>query len=213
MRLLPLSLLTLGALSAQAAVLLQIDIRDPNAVIFTATGAYAGNDNSDFTVNDGITLVEFFTGSPLVESPTADSLLGILAANTLTAAGTTSAYNQWMADNSSNPELELDLNLYGGIGEDGSPIGTLNAVIAIDYQLFSTSAPAFSGAATFDLSTRLQYLPAAGASGQISPGYSESGTGASIGQWLVIPEPSTYALLIGAGALAATALRRRFRRS
>ena len=59
--------LAMMAQFAYAAVILQVDIADPNKIKFIATGENALINNSEYTYNDGITLREFFTDTPDIE--------------------------------------------------------------------------------------------------------------------------------------------------
>ncbi len=214
MRLLPTSLLLLSAVAAQAAVLIQIDVSDPTNVTFTATGTFSGTDNSTYTTDDGVDLMAFFTGGAELDGAAQAVIPKPVEAirGNFTASGALAAYNDWVRDNDIN-ELGLDLNLYespSGSGLNASVPGVLAANLVGSLQTFSTTSAAFTGASTIDFTKEAQFLPQVGATGEIRPGYGAN-LGASIGQWIIIPEPSTYAILLGAGVLAAATIARRRR--
>ncbi len=214
MRLIHTSLFLLSAVAAQAAVLIQIDVSDATNVTFAATGSFADVDNSLYTTNDGVDLMAFFTG----DSASAQALVPIPIglegmSGGFTAAGVQDAYNSWVRDNVTKG-MNIDLNLYFELGGNEATAAVPLAASApkpVGLQLFSTTSAAFTGTGSIDFTTESQFLPQIGASGEIRPGYSDIGLGASIGRWLVIPEPSTYAILLGAGVLAAAAIARRRR--
>lgn len=218
MRSLASALLLSSALTANAAVLLTVNISDPTNVTFAATGAFSAIDNSDYTTEQGVDLMAFFTGSVKVKPPITPTIIGPApVAGGLFANGTSVTYNDWDVDSFTAPG-GVDLNLFyaGGGGGEPTIIGILAGAAAEGYQQFSTTSAAFTGSATFDLSMGSAFLPQAGASGEIRPGWFGGGEGSvlgeSIGQWLVIPEPSTYAFCFGFGALAVVTAARRFRR-
>ncbi len=214
MRLIHLSLLLLSAVAAQAAVLIQIDVSDAANVTFTATGSFAEIANSDYPTNDGVDLMAFFTGGSEIAAALVPIPIGLeRVGGSLTAAGAQDAYNNWTRDNVTK-DMNIDLNLYFEVGGSEATAAVPLAASAqkpVGFQLFSTNSAAFTGTGFIDFTTESQYLPQIGASGEIRPGYSDNGLGSSIGRWLVIPEPSTYALLLGAGVLAVAAIARRRR--
>jgi hypothetical protein len=180
----------LTAASASAQVLLTVDVRNPAAVVISATGAFPNAENSAYTVWEGVMLKSFFTvGSPFSTLPAEPY--------TLRAAGATTPYSSFFSDNYSGPSI--DLGIFGGVAS------------TTEMQLFSTSAPAFTGAMTGDFSGRP--LPAAGYIGNILIGYYNSGAatpGPFIGTYQVIPEPAHYGLIAGlAGLVSLLWLRRR----
>lgn len=166
------AVLGLGMLStACAQVLLTVDISDPSAVTFTATGlAPSANDNT-VSGTIGFTLLGFLTS--------ADDLLSTSGLGDLEAPGMTSAYDAFAALDYAGGVFDpgVDINLWGGSG----------------VQNFSTGAPAFTGTFTIDLTAIASLLPSAGHSGTIQVG-DGSETGAVIGQYQVVPEPSAVLL-------------------
>jgi len=144
-----------------------------------------------------VDLLSFFTSS------TSD--IGT-ATGDLIPAGATQAYNAWYWDNASG--TAIDFNLYFNIAQPDAQT-----------QTFTTSAPAFTGTMTADLSSVAALLPAIGTNGTVVAGWLGTGSGmgdstsAPMGQYTVVPEPAAASLL---SALAASALflpRRRARHS
>lgn len=82
-----LALLLIGAAAARAAVVLTVDVSNISAVTFTATSAFSENASNSIAAQDGITLLNFFTGSaPVLPTFTAG------APKTLESNGMASAY-------------------------------------------------------------------------------------------------------------------------
>ncbi|MDP0499718.1 MAG: PEP-CTERM sorting domain-containing protein [Verrucomicrobiota bacterium JB022] len=195
-RLVLASLATCAAISAQAAVLLEIDISNPAAVRFTATGNLAAADSVyPASINGGITIENFFTSSVTInqDSPVGGTLTPFLNGNAL--------YDLFGS-------YEYAENVEFGTGNDLSVYSSESS----ESQIFSTESIAFAGEAVFDFSAFIELLPAIGTTGNIFPGYTFDAEPA-VGQWTVvgaaIPEPSTYAMGAGLLALGAVALRRR----
>lgn len=164
--------------SSQAAVLLTIDISNPAAVVITATGANA--DAFAFaTGGDGITLTGLFT------APVVFGMSGITTGSTLQPSGQGLPFNTFMENDYGFSGSTVDLNLFT-LNMGGSPAGPT----------FFTDAAAFTGSATLDLSAAS--FAALGATGQIMAARNFGTT--SIGQWLVVPEPSTLLLGVFGGA-------------
>ncbi len=173
-----------GALHAQ--LLLTVDDSNPAAVTFTATGTASGATGSGsgpFPVR----LETFLTtssGLTASSNPTATS-------STLQAPVTGDLLNT--ADWDSNGAGATTLGLRNGSSSKES---------------FSTSSPAFSGTATFDLSSISAFLPAGGTTGSI-----QTSTGTLIGTYSVsaVPEPVAGGLVCGLACLAVAACERRNR--
>jgi hypothetical protein len=175
--------------AAGQSILININQANPSAVQFTTTGANSFVASSVSNLF-GVDLISYFTAS-VVSS-------GGVATGTLTPAGTTSAYNQWVPD-TLHALNNADLNLY---------VTTTSQI-----QTFTNSIPAFTGTAIVNLSSLFASLPATGASGNIYSGDAHSQGGLLIGRWTVVPEPSVEAqLALGAMVFAGLALVRRARR-
>ena len=175
--------------AAGQSVLISINQANPAAVTFTTTGLNSFANSSVFNLF-GVDLVSYFTIAPTIVSA------GV--AGTLTPAGTTTAYTQWIPDNQTLASF-LDLNLY----DTSNP----------QAQTFVAGNPAFTGVATINLSSLLADLPSTVAGhGNIYSG-NISSPGVLIGTWVVVPEPSVEAqLALGAMVIAGLALVRRARR-
>ena len=163
-----------------ATTILTIDVSDPSAVVFSATGANADANDTSFTSYNGIVLRQFLIADPAL------SPLVFPGTGTLTGGGSGQAYDRIVSSLFIFPHLSpRDLNLYSRFGSAA--------------QTFSTAAPAFSGATTWDLSSLSGLLPSPGAAGDVFAG-DEDGIGpVAIGQWATVPEPSTFAALTSLG--------------
>lgn len=192
----------LAGTARSQSVVLEIDWSDLSAVTFTATGAnsfsnYAGTS----TIGDGLDLINFFTstrpGDSSVGAATSSSLY-----HNLTSTLFFNNIVVWDYASEGNDDTR-DLNIYlSGVGS--STVFT-----------YSTATTALTGTATFDLSSKstyTDYFPALGTEGDI---YIDLG-GPQIGRWKIVgaatavPEPSTYAAILGAIAfLGVVVIRRR----
>lgn len=184
-------------------VLLTIDDSNPSAVVFTATGANSGVNDSGKTGNDGIDLTSFFlTSQP---SFSAQSLSGsTLSGSTLSGGGLSSPYNDLRGDNySTSGGNAVDLHLSIDAGTTGHDSA----------ETFSTTQPALIGSWTIDfssLSLDSSALPSAGTQGLIISGNSTD-PGAVIGAWEIdpVPEPGTGSLIVLGSVLGFLFWRRR----
>ena len=136
---------------AQAAVILEIDVSDPSAVIFTPTAAFS-EVNASVDAFDGITLLDFFTGNTTVLDETIDSgTINVLDAGTAGRSPLTYIFagpytGGWTFD---------DLSFY-------EPLVPFT-------QQFSDQVAALSGGAIHDL-TGLGALPVPGTIGTLITG-------------------------------------------
>lgn len=176
--------------NARAQVLLIIDVSDINNITFTATGNFPLIDNDEFTGADGFTLINLLT-----ESTDSENYL-------LTTT---------LASNGPGPYDEIK-------GLDFSSTDTENFSPGFDLwiyrfeetelQNFSILSAAFSGAAVIDLEGNNIVIKGSGG-GDIMLGGAPDKKGAKIGEYQVIPEPGSIALLsLGLLSLALAARRR-----
>lgn len=202
-----LVLILAGRGSAQDVVL-TIDWSNLSAVKFTATGnnSYI-NYNGSLKFEDGIALLNFFTSTVNVQD------IGSVTESNLTdSANSPSASSKfdWLSSwNDANPGYYpnngngVDLTLWSDSGSTQME--------------YSTSAQAFYGEAVFDMSGYSSFtnlFPALNSTGNVVIWH---GNG-TLGTWQVVgaaavPEPSTYAAILGVVALGFVAWRRRARES
>lgn len=193
--------------STQAAILLIIDVSDPSQVKITATAALSSGTSSLTLGYDGISLLNllnsganipntsvvsnlvatsnlFPTQSPALSGGVASRYTGLATFDFEGGSGTLGAGN------------DLGVYMNGGGATD-------------DSQIFTSGQQAFQGESVWNLSAYTSMLPAAGVTGNIISGYLASGNdhGVLLGEYMVIPEPSTFAL--GAIAASVLAIRRR----
>ncbi|BDS07063.1 hypothetical protein NT6N_21030 [Oceaniferula spumae] len=189
------SLALAGALTAssQAAVVLQIDLSVSGQITFTATSNLSDATGSG---DEFIYLQDFFTSDILSASGTFDDSTPNLITGDLT---------DFLGTSDSSPSLLINGNTNGG--ESGLRISSFNDSGAGESD-YSTASPAFKGSATFTLSAADQtyFLNNSNTSGDV---YAFVQNQAEIddindpfivvGQWAVVPEPSSTALLGLAG--------------
>lgn len=174
----------LAAPRASAAVILTIDISNTAQATFSATGAFAQNDDIDDTfLNEGFTLLGIFNSSATGGPSFFDT-------STLFSPGGNFAYTNLFVVTISGEDLDLNIA--------GSGFST---------QDFSVTASAFTGSATADLTDWAPFL-AIGSTGNILAGDPSYNT-VIIGQYTVIPEPGTTGLLVAGGCALACLFRRK----
>ncbi len=164
--------LFLGRAVALGQVLV-VNVADSAAVTFTGTGTFASNNfNSGTSDAFPVRLSGFFTSAQT-------NFDFVTAASTLMTTG-------------AGHTLGLAFLRVGA----GGPTTLLMRQSGNSQENFSTSSAAFSGAATFDMSSVASALPTAGASGTI---FASDGTTA-IGTYSVVssvPEPSACGVIAG----------------
>lgn len=175
-------------LKAQADVILIIDITNPALVTFTATGAFAENDDIDDTyLSEGFTLMSFFRPEVSFDEEYFDT-------STLDSPGGNFSYTVLFPTGILSPQVDLNIA--------GSGFST---------QDFTTTAPAFTGFATVDLRHWMPYI-AGGTTGNILAGDALYNT-EIIGQFQVVPEPGVVWLFVVAALFLIFRRRARFARS
>jgi hypothetical protein len=171
--------LVLGAANAQATILIQVDVSNPAAVTFTATGNPSDVNLEWGSVQQGILLANFFANAQAYA-------WGSASGNLTPPSSMSQSYNSWATDPYANYGY-TGLNL---CGFTGTPYpGPEHQV-----QNFSMTSPAFTGMGTINLSAYTAVLPSPGATGDVWP----AGTGYGpqmIGQWQAVPEPASLFLL------------------
>ncbi|MEM9111568.1 MAG: PEP-CTERM sorting domain-containing protein [Planctomycetota bacterium] len=163
---------------ASAGTVLLVEVDGTSTIVIRATGASSLVDDSSTTVSAGVSLIDLFPSDffPIIAPPTS----GDLAVN-----GTT--YPN-VFGNLDPPLSARDLNI--------------TSVSQSSTQQFTTTAPAFTGSLDVELFTT-NPLPVEGTIGNVIVGDSQDVSGAVIGQFLVVPEPTSLALLGMGGLLIA----------
>lgn len=200
------------AAPARAGVLLTIDWSNLSAVKVTATGnapAFSYGDSLDlpawpggassFKGEDGITFVNFLT-----------------SASAMTGNVGPGANPSTLSDYSGNSIFDQFYVLSGGQGGSLKDLNLFANNTTSDIRLANGQA-SFTGEAVFNLSggdwaDLVSLLPGVGASGNLVLWNTFDypiGTWSVTGAATAVPEPSTYALLAGLGALGLAAWRRR----
>ncbi|MEM8494030.1 MAG: hypothetical protein AAF663_01425 [Planctomycetota bacterium] len=158
------SVVSVLACKAQPQVLMTVNIADPDAVIFSATGASPAITDSGSTSFDGVSLINLFRADFDQNPPFGGRQFGDLQA--------TGGRPYLFLINDFQGLTQRDLNLHGRSSEATT-------------QTFTTDAPAFSGSMVLNLSTTGLYT--LGAVGEIQVG--DSGAGPVLGQFEVINRP------------------------
>jgi hypothetical protein len=159
--------------SAQAATILLVDVSDLSAVVLTSTDAFAQNTVVDANANEGIALVDFFSGN--TGSDNQDVNVGIILA----------------LDSSTGTTREpLDRISVSGVDNLNLRSGSFFNMNFLDNQR------ALTGSLTTDLSSfLLGGFPSPGDSGNVVIRALGPDVGTIVGQYQVVPEPGTAALL------------------
>lgn len=208
---LALSLALGAAASANAAVLITIDVANitSQSVRFNATSGASSATDSSFTTGDGISLVDFinfgsgtvYTGSYFTNTSTFTGTYDLRATSISSSSFSSLYINSGVVGNASLYELEIfNASSTPMSFVTGETAFTGSALVTGTYKSGSTPPPLFN------------YIPAVGTTGDIVTGFRTT-IGPVIGQWQVIdssaiPEPSTYAALVGLSTLGFAALRR-----
>ncbi|MEM9480181.1 MAG: hypothetical protein AAGA58_11070 [Verrucomicrobiota bacterium] len=170
-----------------AAVVLQVDVSNPAAVVITATSANSQNEflpPDGGTINTGVTMIELFSGNNVGAG----------------SAGVTSGSLNALEGLSGTDREVLDLfwndSFTGGFTPEDLSIFQPGA-----FELrFETDEQALTGSIVVDLSSiSSSFFPTIGTTGNIvanSPDLNNV-----IGQWQVIPEASTGLLGLMAGLM------------
>ncbi|YCM42491.1 hypothetical protein V2O64_14365 [Verrucomicrobiaceae bacterium 227] len=169
---------------ATAAVVLEIDISNPAAVVFSATSGTSSTDSTLRRTYDGFTIENFFT-TEVTYSNLSDSTGDLV--DQLGIGPSYSGFGTFeYSDNVGDFKAANDLSIFTNEGD------------AVPNQVFAVGSVAFTGSETYDFSSTPAALPSPGATGNVISGYFQSGTadhGEVIGQWVVVvPEPSAAVL-------------------
>ncbi|MEM9046245.1 MAG: hypothetical protein AAGC81_16290 [Pseudomonadota bacterium] len=185
-----------GASATSAAVLVTVNVNDPSAVIVSGTGA---NADVDLTVGStlGPALLDFFSVDFNLQGVFAQDFSSTLTVDVFAVGDALATLGG----------LSIQ-----GIGSDVENDVVLSFVADAEFPglVYSTSSPAITGSAVYDLSPLAVFLPTAGQSGDILGFDSVGGTPQVIGQYqVVVPVPGAALLLLPALAVFPL-LRRRF---
>jgi hypothetical protein len=195
-------------ISSVSAQVITIDWSDLSAVTITGTGQFASNDqfgSKDYS--EGVTLEGFFTTAINNDS----SVASTSSSSSLYTAGNTGEFLNdlitWDHLTGDGASTTDDLNIY----RSGS-------IITFD---FRADTAAFTGSSSWDLSNPgasiyTDYFPALNVTGSVYAGNSTVliGTWQIVGATSAVPEPSSFAAILGIIALCGTVgARRRTRRA
>ena len=176
-------LLTIGfGAPAHAAVILLVDVSDPERLTFTSTDAFATDDEA-IDRSEGISLLDFFT------SP---------STRTQNAVAVSSSLN----DSFSPPGAPTAPPLLTSFTDVNSTLFNMFQY-GDSFLQFSGTDRALTGEGVFNLPDEFDtILPAPGASGFVALGYRGASLQTTIGEWLVIDAavlsaPSPAFLLLG----------------
>lgn len=203
---------------AHSAVLLTVDIANASSgsITISATGLASSSDVSGLTLADGITLVDFFTGTVNAEGGGY-----LLSTSALRPAGNSldPAFNETALSSSETPfgvSSMQDLEIYLA-SESTTPDSIfINGSAAFSGTLVTTDFFIYDGGSVVTNNTIvLSFLPSVGTVGSINAGWADA-PGPVIGQWQIInsmsvPEPAMAAAFAGLFVFVVCATRRRSR--
>jgi hypothetical protein len=158
--------------SAFAAVVLQINIANPNAIIFSSTGANSQIfDNSSDECLDGITLLDVLAADGVEDD-------SVSISGGLTPSGSATVPYTRVETQGSYEGFPRSITFYNCIGSPGG------------IQTFETTVSAFSGTGTAAAGFGANFpLMAAGQTGDLVSGSTAGGVSGVIGQWEIIDTP------------------------
>ncbi len=171
--------------TVNAAVVLVVDVSDPSAVTFTAQDAASDISSSLNRSMEGITIENFFSTISDVRT------VRFVGGNLTPSLGI-----------QTNPYVGTGTFDYGGSIEFGiaDDLSVFANNTVENSQQFTAGQRAFNGQATIDFSTEAAALPSLGSTGDVITGFNpnNAGEGLIIGQWTVVPEPSSTLMLCAA---------------
>lgn len=209
-----------GAKAGAQSVVLNIDWSNVSAVKITATANFSAINyptglTNNITFYDGIALLNFFA-TPVVVTDFVNTSTGSNLTDSANNPTPNSRFDELTTWNDAHPEY---WGTYGAVRTDtGVDLVMWTQGASPLVMSFSTSAPAFHGEAVFDLSGYpglTSQFPALNTTGIVRVWNNDDDLGnAVIGTWQIvgaaaIPEPSTYAALLGVVALVGAVVRRR----
>ncbi len=185
---------------SHAVTVLIIDVTNPSAVTFTSTNGASASDSSLAVGTVGFTIENFLINLETLPSLAVAGNLSVTRGSVLAAYDTLGTF----AYGSSNTALGLgdDLSLFSSSTGNNTPSS----------QIFENGQRAFSGVATADFSSIASSLPAAGTTGSVITGFESSGVfdhGELIGEWTVVPEPSSSFMALAGLSLLGLSRRRK----
>ncbi|MEM6394185.1 MAG: hypothetical protein AAF797_15575 [Planctomycetota bacterium] len=172
---------TPGIIFEDNITVIEINPTNPSAVTFTATDTRALINDSSANTFGGVSLIGLFAQGFVVDSAP--------VSGTLTPSGAGVTYN--FANGGVDPVGATSLNLSSTTFDFNDP--------GINAQAFASDQAPFTGSATLDLTGAI--FGPIGTTGDIVVGNGNSGSGAVIGQFEIVPEPASLTLLAAAGLL------------
>lgn len=183
--------------TAHGAFLLTIDVTDPSAVEFRATGAHPLVDPDEVIMIDGFTLENFFAGVVNIGGGAGNF------GGTLSPSGSSGFYNEMATF-----DYDADNGVLGPA--DDLAIFRLTGPERNDDQGWATTEPAFSGIGVANLAGLRSLVPEVGRTGTLWSGFLKTypAHAENLGQWRVVPSPSAALAFPVLGCFAAWRRRR-----